>query len=370
MKPTPAQGRLYARSAKFICASAILGLAAGCATQPPSASATAPAAPTWTFVAQATDLLPGVYQSAYSTKTGQLYITSAVGRPPVRESHLMAFDPATQRLGTQVSPAAQASKQDGQLQAVYGIAVDDLHGQVWTTNTRSGSVAVYAQNSLALTKQFPDNATPHARDVVVDTAQQRAYVSSPASDLISVFDTTTLTPLPSIPLKGVGETPKPMSLALDSAHQRLYSVSLNTAEVFVIDTATGKQIASHPIPNAQGGAGIAVDNQAQQLYVAAQKSGNLSIMDALNGQILHQIPTGAGALNVAFDPVKRLAYVANRSAGTVTVVNTAGVIQAQIDTGSFPNHITMTPDGTAWALVKKNKDDPRLDRIVRIEARR
>ncbi|MFT0531986.1 YncE family protein [Castellaniella hirudinis] len=368
MTSAPAHGRLFSRSTKILIASALLGLAAGCATQP-TASSGAAATSAWAFTTQVTDLVPGIYQGAYSANTQQLYITSAVGRPPVRESRLVAFDPASQRISAEVVPAVQAGHKDGQLQAVYGIATDDPHGHIWVTNTRSGSLAVYAQDGLKLVKQFGDKAAPHARDVAVDAAHQRAYVSSPAGDTIFVFDTATLKPLPGITLKGAGEAPKPMSLALDSAHQRLYTVSLNTAEVFVIDTATGKQIASHPIPNVQGGAGIAIDSQKQQLYVTAQKSGDLVILDAQSGRVLHQLATGAGALNVAFDPVNRLAYVANRGAGSVTVVNDAGAILAQIDTGSSPNHITTTPDGTAWALVKKNKDDPRLDRVVRIEAR-
>jgi DNA-binding beta-propeller fold protein YncE len=161
-----------------------------------------------------------------------------------------------------------------------------------------------------------------------------------------------------------------MSLALDAGHQRLYAVSLNTAEVFVIDTATGRQIARHTVPGAQGASGIAVDVQAQRIYVTAQKSGNLTVLDARDGRVLQQLPTGAGALNVAFDPVHRLAYVANRGAGTVTVVDERGAIQAQVDTGSAPNHIALDPQGNAWVLVKKSKNDPRGDRLVRIEARR
>lgn len=367
--PSLAQNHRFSRRASFLLASAVLGLAAGCATPPSSITTKASVAPEWIFAAHATDLVPGIYQSAYSLKTQQIYITSAVGRPPVRASSLLAFDPATLRISAQASPAAQASRTDGQLQAVYGIAVDDQHGHIWTTNTRSGSVSVYTQDHLTLVKQFPDNATPHARDVSIDAVNQRAYVSSPAADTIFVFDTATLAALPSIFLKGSGEPPKPMSLALDSTRQRLYTISLNTAEVFVIDTAASQQIAHYKIPNTEGGAGIAIDSQAQQLYVVAQKSGNLTIMDALNGQVLHQTATGAGALNVVFDPTKRLAYVANRGAGTITVINDVGIIQAQIDTGSFPNDVATTPDGTVWALVKKNKDDPRPDRIVRIEAR-
>lgn len=364
--------RPLARSARLLLAGAVLGLAAGCAATdpvPPAPAAVAPAAPSWSFEAHGIGLVPGVYQSAYSARLQRLYVASAVGRPPVRESRLLKIDPASLRVEAVVTPAPQASRQDGQVQAIYGVAADDAHGQVWATNTRSGSVAVYRQSDLALVKQFADNAVPHARDVAIDAAHDRAYVSSPASNVIHVFDTATLQPLPGITLSGAGEAPKPMSLALDAARQRLYTVSLNTAEVFAIDTATGRQIARYAVSGVQGASGIAVDSQAQRLYVASQKSGDVTVLDARDGRVLQRVPTGAGALNVAFDPLHRLAYVANRGAGTVTVLNDAGVIQAQIASGSAPNHIIIDPQGIAWLLVKtKGKNDPNGDRLIRIEA--
>ncbi|MGB6217406.1 MAG: YncE family protein [Castellaniella sp.] len=363
------------RGARILLAGAALALAAGCAaTGPSTPSSAAPAptatAPTWSVSAQAADLPPGVYQSAYSARAQRLYMTSAIGRPPVKESRLLALDPASLRVVDSVVPAPQAGRTDGQVQAVYGLTVDDDRSQIWTTNTRSGSVAVYRQSDLSLVKQFPDDAAPHARDVLVDTAHHRAYVSSPASNVIHVFDSATLQPLPGITLSGAGEAPKPMSLALDAGHQRLYAVSLNTAEVFAIDTATGRQAARYAVPGAQGASGIAIDSQAQRIYVASQKSGDLTVLDARDGRVLQHLATGAGALNVAFDPVHRLAYVANRGSGTVTVVDEHGVIQAQVDTGSAPNHAALDPQGHAWVMVKKSKDDPRGDRLVRIEARR
>jgi DNA-binding beta-propeller fold protein YncE len=362
------------RGARVLLAGTALALAAGCAATDPatSAASTVPAAatPTWSVSAQAADLPPGVYQGAYSARAQRLYVTSAIGRPPVKASRLLAIDPASLRVVASVVPAPQASRADGQVQAVYGLTVDDARGQIWTTNTRSGSVAVYREADLSLVKQFPDDVTPHARDVLVDAAHHRAYVSSPASNVIHAFDSATLQPLPGITLTGAGEAPKPMSLALDADHQRLYAVSLNTAEVFAIDTATGRQVARYTVPGVQGASGIAVDSQAQQLYVAAQKSGDLTVLDARDGRVLRHLATGAGALNVAFDPVRRLAYVANRGAGTVTVVDAQGVIQAQVDTGSAPNHVALDPQGNAWVMVKKSKDDPRGDRLVRIEARR
>ena len=363
------------RGARILLASAVVALAAGCASPdsaPRQSTAANPATvtPTWTVSAQTIDLPPGVYQAAYSARTQRLYLTTANGRKVVTDSQLLAVDPAGPRIVASVTPALQASRTDGQVMAVYGLTADEASGQLWTTNSRSGTIAVYRASDLSLIKQFPEGAAPHARDVVVDAAREHAFVGSPNSNQIRVFDSATLQPLPGITLAGAGEAPKILSLALDAAHQRLYAVSLNTSEVFAVDTATGRQVARYSVPGAQMASGIAVDSQAQRLYVVAQKSGDLTVLDAGTGQVLQHVATGAGALNVAFDPVHRLAYVANRGAGTITVLDDQGVIQAQVNTGSAPNHIALDPQGTAWVTVKKSKDDPRGDRLVRIEARR
>lgn len=347
-------------------AAAALALTAGCATAPDTGTQASAAANE--FITQYEPLVPGLYESAYSARTGRLYVTSAVGRPPVKTSQLVKVDPATLAIEAGTTPAPQASRQDGQIQAVYGVDVDDARGQVWVTNTRSGSIAVYRESDLGLVKQFPDGAVPHSRDVLVDSPNNHAYVVSPASNLIRVFDATTLAPLHDIALQGPGaEAPKLMGIALDAAHGKLYVVSLNTNELFVVDTASQRLERAYALPGAQGASGVAVDSQGGQVYVASQKSGNVLIVDAATGAVLHDVATGEGALNVAFDPRNRLAYAANRKANTVTVLDPEGRIRAQVPTGSAPNHITIDPQGNAYVLNKaKGKDDPSADRITRI----
>src|SRR3546814_6697402 len=74
-------------------AATALALSAGCASTP-QASAQAGAA-TGEFSVQYQPLAPGLYESAYSARTGRLYVTSAVGRPPVKTSQLLKVDPDT-----------------------------------------------------------------------------------------------------------------------------------------------------------------------------------------------------------------------------------------------------------------------------------
>ena len=76
-----------------------------------------------------------------STKTGALFVTSAVGRPPGTIAQLLELDPKALAIERQITPAA-APGEDAGVYAVYGVGVDDRNGTVWTTNTRQNAVAV------------------------------------------------------------------------------------------------------------------------------------------------------------------------------------------------------------------------------------
>ncbi|WP_066093620.1 YncE family protein [Xanthomonas massiliensis] len=335
-------------------------------------------------------LVQGLYQSAYSAKGNAVFVTSAVGRPPVSQSALLKVDPRSLDILAQVAPQpapVQPREGDGEdgpaaggrqgarepgVYAVYGVAVDDAHGNVWVTNTRQNTVAVYRQSDLKLVKQFPVGAVPHSRDVVVDAARGRAYVSAVGEDYIAVFDTRKLAPLANIPVASAtaGGTFAPVSLSLDAATGKVYAVSLRSAEAAVIDGPTGKVDKVIPLQGTQGAIGVAYDSAAHHLLAVSQSSDNLLIVDVASGRVLHDVYVGAGALGVAYDPVHRLAYVASRAAGTVTVVDAQGRIVANLDGGTYPNHVAADGKGDVFLINKsRGEDDPQGDRITRITPR-
>ena len=328
-------------------------------------------------------LVPGLYQAAYSARLDRLFVTSAVGRPPVTESRLLKINPATLATEASVAPpqapvapaAAGETPRAPGLYAVYGVAVDDVNGRVWVTNTRQDTIAVYRQSDLALVKQFEVGAVSHSRDVIVDEKLGRAYVSATGSNHISVFDAKSLKWLRNIEiessLKGFN-TPDftPMSLDLDREHHKLYTVSMSSNEAAIIDTRSDKVEKVFAVAGAKSASGVAFDAKTNRLLVASQGSDNLVIVDATDGKVLHDVKVGAGSLNVALDPVRSLAYVPNRAAGTVTVVSLNGDIVANLPGGTFPNHVTEDGKGTVYAINKsRGSDDPEGDRITRITPR-
>ncbi|RMX03091.1 YncE family protein [Corticibacter populi] len=330
------------------------------------------------FEVQTEKLVPGLYQSAYSAKNNTVFVTSAVGRPPVTRSELVKLNADTLQIEKRVSPAEAPARrgrdgtaQPGGLFAVYGVGVDDANGNVWVTVTRQNTVAVYRQSDLALVKQFEPGAASHARDVVIDERHGKAFISAARSPNVEVFDTKTLQKTASIVLEsGVrGPAAQPfatMSLALDAASNQLFVVSAG-GEVAVINTATNAVEKVLPVKDAFSASGVAYDAATGRLFVAAQGSDNVVILDAKSGEVLQNVLVGAGALNVAFDPVKRLAYVSNRGSGTLTVLDVDGNIVANLDNKPLPNHVSVGPNGVIYAVNKGPADHEDSDNIKRIQ---
>lgn len=312
----------------------------------------------------------GLYQSAYSPKSKALYLTSSVGRPPVTETEVIKVDPESMKVVARITPEpVDAKKADGQRFAAYGVAVDDNNGYVWVTNSRSGTLTVYKQDDLSLVKQFPTGIVPSIRDVVIDSSTNRAYTSGPGNDEITVIDTKTLELLEPIKLKSEGRTaPGSISLALDEDAQKLYSVSIRTNDAHIVDLKTQQQEKVITLPGAQGTSGVAVAPKENLLWVAAQNSDNVYIIDLKSGEILHEVRVSAGPLNVLWDEQSKLAYVTNRASGQVSVLNPKGELVASVDGARHPNHMSLDQQGNLY-LVHKSTKDGQPDELTRIHVK-
>lgn len=307
-----------------------------------------------------------LYQAAYSAKHQALFVTQAMGRPPVKASNLLKVNPDTLTIEKTAAVAAVPGHADGSVYAVYGVAVDDANDHVWVTNSRQGTLAVYRQTDLSLVKQFPANIVPHARDVIVDAARGRAYASATGGSTIAVFDTRKLRQIETIEIKSGSAWSKfvPTSLELDRAAGKLYTVSLETPEAAIVDLASSTVEKIVPLPRVRSAIGVAYDPRSKRLFAAAQGSDNLVIIDTVTGNVVKDVPVGGGALNVAFDPATSLAYVTNRTAGTIAVVDPDGALLANFRIGTLPNHVHEDGRGSVFVVTMDEQGD-HITRLTR-----
>lgn len=300
-------------------------------------------------------LATGLYQSSYSERNHVLWATTAVGRPPVTNSSLLKVDPRTLKVEkTIVPPVTDAAT--GAVEAVYGVAVDDEHNTVWTTNTRDNTVSVYSQRTGAHLATLPDIA--HGRDIVVDEKRDTVWASSFAGASLVAFDSKTLKEKGRVTIEGSS----PTGLTLNEKTGTVYTADLNNDRV--IEVAPHK--APRYIPAGDGAISVALSANGKTAYTANQTAGTLSVIDLKKGAVTSTVTTGAGPLAVATDKKSGRVLVVNRTDANVTVVDPKkGAVVETLATGANPNHVTVA-DGIAYVVDKSGSGTDGKDLIHRI----
>ncbi|MET9296164.1 YncE family protein [Streptomyces sp. NPDC003077] len=313
-----------------------------------------------TYRVDSAQLATGLYQSAYSERHHVLWATTAVGRPPVKQSQLLKVDPKTLKVKAAYTPPV-TDPATGAVEAVYGVAVDDEHDTVWTTNTRNNSVSVYSQRTGKHLASLPNVA--HAREITVDERHNLAWASGFGDGSLVAFDTRTFKEKKRVKVEGAGTA----GVAVDKRSGTAYATDLNNNRIIAVSPYK-----SEPrfIPTGAGPIGIALSANGRTAYTADQKDGMLSIVDLRKGAVTKTVPTGAGALSVDADHRSGRVFVANRGTGTTTVVDPKkGTVLADLATGPNPNHVTVHR-GTAYVVDKSAAGADRIDSVHRISLTR
>ena len=289
----------------------------------------------------------------YQVAVGEnaLFVTGAVGRPPVKESSLAKVDPETLEIIASIVPdaaPARADGSDGGLFAVYGAGV--APGQVWVTNTRQNTIAVYSSDDLSLLKQFEPGTVSHPRDAVYHDG--KVYVTATFEPTVHVFDTETLNELEPITLtsgrRGQDFATASLSLAADA--DKLFVSSLRSEEVAVIDLTTGTEEAVWPVPGSTSTIGLGASPDGSRVYTVAQGNDVLSVIDVTSGEVLRQVNVGANPLNVLVEPVSGNVFVTVRGGDAVAVLDPEGELIANLEGNATPNHLAADGKGAVFVV--------------------
>lgn len=320
---------------------------------------------------QAVEIVENPYQVAVGKDA--IFVTGAVGRPPVKVSELAKLDPATLEIVARVTPPEAPQNDTGRgggVFAVYGVGLAEDAGQVWVTNTRQNSVAVYSADDLSLIKQFPVDTVGHPRDAVY--ANGKVYVTATFEPKVHVFDTETLEEVAVIELssKRRGEAFATASLSLASEAGKLFVSSLRSEEVAVIDTASDTQTGGFVIDGSDNTIGLAATADGARVFTVAQGNDAVTILDGNSGEVIHQVNIGANPLNAVVEPTTGNVYVALRNGNAVVVMSPEGEVLANLPVGSLPNHLATDGQGQVYVVNKSaGQDDPSANRLTRITAK-
>ncbi|MEU6673480.1 YncE family protein [Streptomyces sp. NPDC046925] len=304
----------------------------------------------------------GLYQSAYSQRNDALWMTSSVGMPPatVTDSRLLRVDPDTLKVEKAYrTPVTDTAT--GAVESVYGVAVDDEHNTVWTTNTRDHSVAVYSQRTGKRLATLP--GVNHAREIVVDERRDTVWASAFGDGTLVAFDSGTFKEKERVTVPGTG----PTGLALNKRTGSVYAADFHGARI--IEVSPG---AERPrlIPAGQGSLSVALSRNGRTAYTADQTTGTVTVVDLRKGAVTRSVATGGGTKSVAVDHRSGHVLAVNRTSATVTIVDPhKGAVVKSVPTGANPNHVHVA-GGHAYVVDKSGSGPAGEDLLTRVRLRR
>lgn len=312
--------------------------------------------------------------------------TAAFAQPAVERSvkvepgglYEIVFNPADSdvyvaAVGPRGADAAAVARLDGatlEAEGLFGVAATPLYGlalnaatqTLYGTDTRSGHVvAISVATGETIAEITSDREGAHIRQVAVDEANNRIYVSevagrgdAPIPSRIWIIDGADNSLERVIDVAGTLT-----GLAVDVANNRAFSTDMVSNEVVVVDLASGQTTHRWPV-GSENTINVAHDAAGERLFVTAQGTGDLTVMNASDGSVIHKVATGEGALSVAWDAPRDRIYVANRRAGTVSVIDgTSYEVLANLETGTFPQTIAINPADGAVYVTNKARGLPR-----------
>ena len=181
-------------------------------------------------------------------------------------------------------------------------------------------------------------------DWVLNSDQNRLYVSIPATNQVSVIDTATWKTLANVDA-GV----KPSRVALQ--HDAKYLWVGNNDGVTVIDTATLK--VATQLKTGAGHQEIAFSDDDRYAFITSKDDGKLTIIDATKLNRVKDLDIGQQPVAVALSALSKALYVASETEGTITVVDTSRLeILTRIKTSPGLKTLRLEPDGRyGFALI-------------------
>jgi len=191
-------------------------------------------------------------------------------------------------------------------------------------------------------KLFNLLALPGAgEDWVLNSDQNRLYVSIPAMNQVSVIDTATWKTLANI---DAGVKPSRVAMQHDARFVWVGNNDDANGGVTAIDTATLK--VSSQIKTGAGHHEIAFSFDDRYAFVTNKQDGTLTIIDTRKLTRVKDLKVGPQPVTIALSSLSKALYVASEEDGTITVVDTARLeILTRIKTSPGLRLLRLEPDG-------------------------
>ena len=162
----------------------------------------------------------------------------------------------------------------------------------------------------------------HPKAAAVDPNTHRVYVTARDTDRVYVFDGATLDV---IGYAAVGD--EPWGVAVNPAENKLYVANFRSGDLYVLDATT---LALRTIiPVGPKPTFVEIDPVTNRVFVVTYGNSSVAVINGATDTLETIVPSGGSAAwGLAVDPNANLVYVSNRDSGTVTTLDGSRGYQA------------------------------------------
>lgn len=282
----------------------------------------------------------GVYELAVSPKDNALFVATAQNSSGDGGT-VFRLDPDTLAVQQSINTELKS----------FGAAINPQTNVLYIGNTVNGSVtAIDASsgkvlNTLVLdSRKRSETVRPlQPRQVAVNAKTNRVYITGlgPQS-VVWVVDGSTLKLVSTIPNTGKMGT----GLAVDSDAQKVY-VTNGDGELVTINARTNAIEKKQKIDGDKEHffLNIALDTRGQRAFLTDSKQAQVLVVDLRNQQVIQRIDVPE-SLAVLFNGDRDELYVTHRKAGEVSIIDASSYkVKRTVKTPALPNSLALSADG-------------------------
>ena len=252
--------------------------------------------------------------------------------------------------GTSFTAVATISPPASHASGVRAVAVDPSGAttKVYAAIYGKDLVSVIDGATDTITKNISVGSSPRAIAVFASGLRKRVYVANRYSDNVSVIDGASDSVVATVQT-GAG----PKVIAVDPNRGFAYVTSPASDTVTVIDD---RDVATATIAVGDNPLGIAVDPAGRRVFVANYLSNSVSVIDADTLSVVASVATGIQPTAIVVDRSSRKAYVSCYGSSNVTVIDSS-LAATSVATGLRPYALGLDEALTSHQVYSANWGD-------------
>lgn len=144
----------------------------------------------------------------------------------------------------------------------------------------------------------------------------------------------------------------PFNLAVSNNGKRLYVIAQDTDELMVVDPE--KKEVLHKIAVGEHPHSVILDKSGKIAYVSNEWSDNVSVIDLGSSMVIDTLHTGNGPAGLALSSDEKLLYVVNAFGSDLSVIDLSTKEELKrLTTGSNPTGTELSPDGKVLYITSR-----------------